>query len=200
MNQDLQESRLGMLRMKWDARYRDTDRRPQPPAILIECHHLLPPEGQALDLACGFGSGALLLAESGLEASAWDLSPVAVGLVREEAHRRALRIHAEVRDALSRPPEPESFNVILVSHFLERRLAPPIAAALRPGGLLFFQTFLREAVSDCGPSSTDYRLGNNELLKLFSGLLVRFYREEGRVGDLSRGVRDIAMLVAQRVD
>ena len=53
-------------------------------------------------------------------------------------------------------------------------------------------------MTDQGPSNPAYRLDTNELLRLFPHLIVRFYREEGRVGDLTDGKRDIAQLVAQR--
>jgi SAM-dependent methyltransferase len=151
-----------------------------------------------LDLACGLGGNALLLGERGLEVDAWDLSPVAIERLAQAAAAGGIRVHTAVRDVLTRPPEPDSFDLILVSHFLERGLAPAIAAALRPAGLLFYQTFTREAVSDCGPANPAYRLATNELLGLFPDLVVRYYREEGRVGDLHLGTRDIAQLIAQR--
>ena len=109
-----------------------------------------------------------------------------------------LRVEAQVRDVCARPPAPESFDCILVAHFLDRGLAPAIAEALRPGGLLFYQTFGLEGVGGRGPSNPVYRLGTNELLRLFPGLTLRFYREEGRLGDLTRGTRDLVQLVAQR--
>jgi SAM-dependent methyltransferase len=185
------------LRAKWDRRYRDSDRDPPPAAVLTENLHLLPARGRALDLASGLGAGALLLAQQGLEVVAWDLSKVAVERLRREAAARGLPIRAEVRDVCERPPEPKTFDVILVSHFLERDLAPPLTDALRPGGLLFYQTFSREAHSDSGPSNPAFRLATNELLRLFQPLVVRFYREEGRTGDQGKGTRDIAQLVAQ---
>lgn len=187
-----------LLRAKWDRRYRDTNRDPPPATVLTENLHLLPPHGRALDLACGFGAAALLLAERGLEVAAWDLSPVAIERLQRDSADRGLRIVAEIRDVCREPPNPETFDVILVSHFLERGLAPALMEALRPGGLLFYQTFSREAVSDCGPSNPAFRLATNELLQLFSSLVVRFYREEGRTGDRGAGTRNIAQLVAQR--
>ena len=99
---------------------------------------------------------------------------------------------------LARPPQPDAFDVIVVSRFLERDLAPAIHAALRPQGILYYQTFTRSHVDDSGPSSPEYRLADNELLHLFASMRVLCYREEGRVGDLSRGFRNEAMLVAQR--
>ena len=188
------------LRSKWDRRHRASDRPVLPATVLTRNSHLLPDRGTALDLACGLGGNALFLAERGLRVSAWDLSPVAVERVRAEAETRGLQINAQARDIIARPPPPSSFDVIVVSHFLDRGLVPAIARALRPGGLLFYQTFAREAVTDQGPSNPEFRLQHNELLRLFAGLVVRVYRDEGRLGDLSRGVRDLAMLVAQRVE
>lgn len=186
------------LRAKWDARYREANRIPPPALVLTENLHLLPSAGQALDLACGLGENALLLAERGLDVSAWDCSPVAIERLRRAASERGLGLTAEVRDIQAQPPERETFDLILVAHFLDRALAPAIAAGLRPGGLLFYQTFTREGVSERGPTNPEHRLGPNELLHLYPGLMIRSYREEGRLGDLSRGVRDLAMLIAQR--
>ena len=117
-------------------------------------------------------------------------------------HRAAARglgsLLAEVRDIEQEPPPAESFDVIVVSYYLERALARPIIEALKPGGLLFYQTFTRIAVGSEGPSNPDFRLDDNELLQLFSPLKLRAYREENRLGDLTRGTRDVAMLVAEK--
>jgi len=105
---------------------------------------------------------------------------------------------AEQRDVVRNPPEPGRFDVIVVSRFLDRSLAPQLAVALRPGGLLFYQTFTRTRVDDSGPVSPDYRLADGELLRVFAGLRLRVYREEGVIGDITCGLRNQAMLVAQR--
>ena len=186
------------LRLKWDQRYRLAEDLPGPALVLLEHQHLLPPGGAALDLACGLGSNALWLAARGFRVSAWDLSPVAIERLAARAGERGLVVDAVVRDLIAEPPDPQSYDLILVTHFLERGLAPAIAAALRPGALLFYQTFSREAVSDRGPTDPAYRLAPNELLDLFPGLVVRAYRDEGRLGERTRGIRDIALLVAQR--
>lgn len=186
------------LRALWDGRYLAAEVLPEPAAVLRENQHLLPARGRALDLACGLGANAVLLARHGLEVDAWDLSPVAVARVGELARDLNLPIRAEVRDLLARPPLPETFDCILVAHFLERSLAPALAAALRPGGLLFYQTFALNGVGACGPSNLCYRLATNELLHLFPGLTLRFYREEGRVGELGKGTRDLVQFIGQR--
>lgn len=184
------------LRRKWDARYANAEAAPTPIEVLAENAHLLPESGSALDLACGLGGSALFLAEQGLDTQAWDLSSVAVERLRQQVD--GLPLAAEVRDVIAVPPDPESFDVICVGRFLDRARCPQIAAALRPGGLLFYQTFTRERVDASGPSSERFRLDVNELLQLFPDLIVRVYREEGRLGDLSRGARNQAQLVAQK--
>ena len=184
-------------RDRWNARHAQAAL-PPVPAVLRENAHLLPSTGRALDLACGLGAGALFLAEAGLQVSAWDRSPVAIQRLQQEADRRGLVLDTQVLDLSAQPPEPESFQVILVAHFLDRTLAPAILRALKPKGLLFYQTFSREAVSSTGPTDPRYRLAPNELLQLFSGLCLRVYREEGRLGDIQQGCRDLALFIGER--
>jgi tellurite methyltransferase len=180
---------------KWDTRYGDALESP-PARVLAENVHLLPGQGVALDLACGLGANALLLAAHGLEVFAWDSSAVAIERLRARA--RGTAVHAEVRDVIAQPPAREQFDVIVVAHFLDRSLAPHLIEALRPNGLLFYQTFTRTRVSATGPSNPGYRLADNELLSLFAPLRLLVYRDEGLGGDGSRGFRDQAMLVAAK--
>ena len=188
------------LQAKWDARHGDPDKRPGVAEVLSQNRHLLPNRGRALELACGLGGNALLLAEQGLEVTAWDLSPVAIERLKATARERGLNnLTAEVCDIEQSPPPAERFDVIVVSYYLERVLVPHIIGALKPGGLLFYQTFTRIAVGSEGPSNPEFRLEDNELLRLFSGLKLRVYREENRLGELTQGTRDVAMLVAEKV-
>lgn len=187
------------LREKWDSRHGAVEKRPSLARVLAENLHLLPASGTALDLACGLGGNALALAEQGLDVTAWDLSPVAIQRLQKFASEAKLsNLKAEVRDVEQQPPGPASFDVIAVSYYLERSLIPQLMQALKPGGLIFYQTFTAIAVGEEGPSNPAFRLGDNELLELFRPLKLRVYREENRLGDLQRGARDIAMLVAER--
>lgn len=187
------------LQKKWDRRYQQSlTAEPSAAQVLRENRHLLPTVGAALDLACGRGGNALLLAEAGLRVQAWDISPVAVEALQARALAERLALQAEVRDVLAKPPPPASFDVIVVSHFLERTLADALCAALRPGGLLFYQTFVRDKVSPQGPSRPEYLLAENELLSLFAKLRLRVYREEGCLGDTTQGLRNEALYVGQK--
>ena len=185
---------------RWNKRHAEAREIGRPARVLEENSYLLPSSGRALDMASGMGANALLMARSGLDVTAWDFSQVAINRLVKAAEAEDLPLKAQVRDLLSQPPEAESFDVIVVSHFLERSLAHDILAALRPGGILFYQTFTRSRITDADPSNPAYRLDDNELLSLFSPLKLRVYREEGALGDTARGWRDLAMLVGEKSD
>ncbi len=185
---------------KWNRRYQHlrTDAAPQAAAVLQDNRHLLPIGGTAVDIACGRGGNTLLLAAAGLDTWAWDYAESALASLENLARTRQLNIHCECRDVVKSPPLPASFDVIVVSHFLERSLMPHLTAALRPGGLIFYQTFVLEAVSKTGPDNPAYRLAPNELLHAFNQLQLVYYREEGLLGDQKSGFRDRAQYIGCR--
>ncbi|MDH5178468.1 MAG: methyltransferase domain-containing protein [Gammaproteobacteria bacterium] len=183
--------------LKWDQRYRLNEEPPVAARVLTENLHLLPAQGTALDFACGLGGNALLLAREGLETLAWDISPVAIVKLQQTADDQQLPVTAEVRDVMKHPLPEQHFDVIVVSYFLERSLAPALQKALKPNGLLFYQTFNQTRLTGRGPQNPDYRLAENELPALFAGLKIRYYREDGLTGELTSGLRDESLLVAQ---
>lgn len=184
---------------KWDERYRQlVGSYPDPALVLQQNQHLLPQHGYALDLACGLGANALLLAKLGLQTQAWDISNEALTKLSVEAQQRQLDVRTEQRDVSAEPPEENSFDVIVVSHFLERQLCEQLVNALKPNGLVFYQTFCRDKVEIKGPQNPEFLLADNELLSLFARLKLRAYREESLLGDITQGWRNQAMLVAQK--
>jgi hypothetical protein len=64
--------------------------------------------------------------------------------------------------------------------------------------VLCYQSFVRDAVSDRGPEDVAFRFAPNELLRLFPGLRVLVFHDEGTAGDTSQGLRDESLLVARR--
>ena len=102
--------------------------------------HLEPPhqDARALDLACGPGRNAVWLAERGWTVDAWDLSDVALSILvceREErgAHGFPLPIDVRETDLDAAEIPPATYDLVLNMLFLDRRLWPAMAAALRPG-------------------------------------------------------------------
>lgn len=186
------------IKTKWNARHAAASGGDEPVAVLKDYAYLLPATGRALDLACGRGRNALFLAQQGLQVDAWDIAEVAIEQLAAIAQEQQLPITAEVRDVVEQPLPGETYDVVLVSYFLERELARPLIQALKPNGLLFYQTFSRARVDDTGPGNPAFRLAPNELLQLFAPLQVLVYHDEDVVGDTRRGVRNVAQLVARK--
>ncbi|NNE38314.1 MAG: methyltransferase domain-containing protein [Gammaproteobacteria bacterium] len=183
---------------KWDEKYLSRkDLSGKPADVLTSNLHLLPKQGIALDLACGPGGNAIFLAEHGLDTYAWDISKVALSHLNHTAVNKGLGIKAEYRDVIKNPPETASFDVIVVSNFLDRSIIPDIIAALNPDGLMYYQTFTIERTKKPAPDNPAYKLNPNELLGLLSGLTIRYYREDGDTGT-DEEYQGLAMVVAQK--
>ena len=166
--------------------------------VLTENDFLLPTTGMALDLASGLGANAIFLAELGLAVTAWDISDVAIVKLTAYAVRQGLNINACQEKIVADSFTESSFDVIVVSRFLDRTLSDAIIGALKPDGLLFYQTFTQEKTSRKPPNNPDYLLTENELLELFSPLRVIFYRENALIGEQLRGLRNEAQFVGQK--
>jgi len=192
-------------RDKWNDRYEKAYVPNQIIDVLELNQHLLPGNGKSLDFACGLGGNAIRMAELGYESHAWDISDTALEKLQAFSQERKLKILAKQCDVSQQRLPEESFDVIIVSRFLLRDRIPELIAALKPEGLIFYQTFIQQPVSSennnnfgDGPINPHYRLASNELLQLFSVLTLRYYREEGVLGNMTKGIRNEALLVAQK--
>lgn len=164
------------------------------PAALLA--HVLPllPKGRALDLAMGHGRNALFLAEQGYEVEGLDRDAAAVAACRQAAEARGLRFSVRCVDLERHALAPDAYDVILCFYYLQRSLLPQIQAALSPGGVVVYETFLIDNHIRFGhPSRREYCFEHNELLRAFPALRVLDYRE-----GLSDGGTFLASLIAQR--
>ena len=189
---------MNALQAKWDTIYSQYQGQTEAVAVLTENRCLLPDQGRALDLACGLGGNALLMAEAGLSVDAWDISNVALQALQEQAAVRRLRIDARQCIITPQMLPIGLYDVIVISRFLDRALCNAIMGALKTGCLMFYQTFTRGKLDQQGPSNPDYLLASNELLRLFAPLTLIFYREYARIGDLRRGDRNEACFIGQK--
>ena len=184
---------------KWDRIYSESSQELYSAAqVLTENDFLMPRQGTALDVACGLGSNAVFLAEQGLLVTAWDISSVAINKLKAYTVREGLKINACQQKITPYSFNEWSYDVIIVSRFLDRSLSDAIIGALKPDGLLFYQTFTREKTSLKPPHNPDYLLAENELLKMFSPLRVIYYRENALIGEQAQGLRDEAQFIGQK--
>ena len=180
-----------------------------PAGILTELWPLLP-SGAALDLACGRGRNTLFLAEHGRHVTAVDWSGAALDILEERAKaskipaRRIQRIEEAkimtragidlLQADLEAVPLPVSrYSLILCVRYLQRSLFPQICRALRPGGMLLFETYTKAQLDfSGGPRDPAHLLNTGELRRAFPELEVVFYRE-------LRAEQGIASLAARKI-
>jgi SAM-dependent methyltransferase len=151
---------------EWDERHLNADRA-EPLPLVVEFAQRLAP-GKALDLACGTGRHALWLAQHGWEVTAVDSSPVAIGLLRQEA--RGLPVRAVLADLEKGefPLTPAAWDLIVVTYYLQRDLLAQLGPALTPGGLVIAVTLMGEG---------RFRAKPGELRACLHGWEVLHYRE-----------------------
>lgn len=185
-------------RQLWEERYQqDSDYwlDQAPRQLLTSYAYFLPRSGRALDAASGVGANALFLAQKGLRVFAVDISESALRLAKKRTESLSISLEAAVVD-LSNPWLPaEYFDVIINFHFLERATFPVYRKALRPGGMLYFDTFTKPAED---VDSGDYYLLAGELFKHFQDFEVIHYHEDKLPPTDAHPNRGIAQLVARK--
>jgi 2-polyprenyl-3-methyl-5-hydroxy-6-metoxy-1,4-benzoquinol methylase len=183
---------------KWNAIYTEGKGNSEPASVLADHLFLLPKSGRALDLACGLGENALLLAKQGLATEAWDISDCALQKLQKKSIANALSIHTCTRKITADSFVPNTFDVIVISRFLDRSICDAIMKGLKFNGLLFYQTYTQCKSSELGPKNPRFLLAENELLTLFFGLTVVAYTEYANLGLLDEGLRNEAQFIGRQ--
>ena len=169
-------------RDRWNAKYAATgDARWNPPDDWLLKHAQQQPIGNAMDLACGLGHNAIWLAQQGWQVEAVDISAVGLAL----AAKLAMNVGASdvtwiAADLDAFEPQPTSYDLIAVFRFLDRQRLPRlIECALKPGGLLVYETFSQGQLSrrDNHLKNPQFALQPGELPLLFPNLTVVGHEE-----------------------
>ena len=170
-----------------------------PSPWLLNNADLLRPGARVLDVACGAGRHALLLAAARFGVRAVDRNEGRIDRLRRAAGALQLRLDADVVD-LEAPDVDlgqDAYDVILVVHYLHRPLFPALRRALAPGGLLLYETFLKGHAERYGkPSNPAFLLDPGELARLVAPLdVVRAFEGEsnGRLVSATAATRTAAL-------
>lgn len=150
--------------------------------------HLVPPDAQVLDLACGAGRHMRWFAERGHTVLGLDRAPEA--LQSAAAFGEVLACDLE---AAPWPLPDRTFGAVVVTNYLWRALLPRIVASVAPGGLLLYETFAQGNETVGRPVNPDFLLAPGELLHACQGLHVVAY-EDGTLDNPERFVQRIAAL------
>ncbi|HLT10373.1 MAG TPA: class I SAM-dependent methyltransferase [Micromonosporaceae bacterium] len=143
----------------WDQSYLDGSPpwdigRPQPAFVRVADRGQV--RSPVLDSGCGTGEHALLFAERGFEVTGVDIAAPAIEAARAKAAQRGLSVTFEVADVLAL--DRHGFATVLdngVFHVFDdadrARYVASLAAATRPGGMLYLQCFSDQEPGDDGP-------------------------------------------------
>jgi SAM-dependent methyltransferase len=141
---------------------------------------LIPAGGRVLDLACGRGRHARFLAARGHQVEAVDCDVDALAALADAAGVNTRE--ADLEDG----PWPyfgEAFDGIVVSRYLYRPLIPNLLAALGPGGILIYETFMVGNERLGKPENPAFLLRSGELLELVRKRFTVIAFEQGEVGE-----------------
>src|SRR5262245_9535940 len=150
-----------------------------PSSWLVLNADLFPRGGRVLDLACGSGRNALLLAVAGFAVKAVDRDAGQIEALREVTGRLGVPLDGEVLDLEVEGVDlgSSTYDVVLGFHYLHRPLFPSLIRSMAPAGILLYETFTEEQARRGKPTCPDFLLRTGELRQLVRGLDV--IRERG---------------------
>jgi len=148
--------------------------------------------GIALDIACGTGRNTHFLAEKGFLVDAVDLSDYALGEIKNLATINKIEEDLDTYNLAV-----NKYDLIVNINYLNRRFYPQIKEALKPGGVLIFETFIVAHGDFKNPANPEFLLRRNELLHTFIGLDTIYYEEKDEINLRGEKIR-VASLVARK--
>jgi len=150
-----------------------------PSPWIVRWAALVRPGSEVLDLACGAGRHARYLAARGCSVVAVDRDEAAIANLAAVA---GVFTRMTDLEGAAWPFAPSSFDAVVVANYLHRPLFGPIVAALRPGGVLVYETFMVGNERFGRPSNPQFLLRSGELLEAVRGPLEVVAFEQGEVG------------------
>jgi SAM-dependent methyltransferase len=122
------------------------------------------PQAAVLDLAAGRGRHAIFFAKRDHRVTAVDRDVSAM-----PDHPNIERLQVDLEDGSPWPLPERRFGAVVVTNYLHRPLMPKLLAAVEPGGVLLYQTFMEGNERFGKPSRPEFLLRDGELLALVRG-------------------------------
>lgn len=154
----------------------------RPIKFLEDVLPMLPKKGKALDIAMGEGRNGVFLAEHGFDVLGIDISDVGLKKAQLLAKSKGVKIETKVADLETYKLPESTYDVIVVSYYLQRSLYRQIKAALKPGGFVVLETFHEDHLKYAPKFKKEYLLRKNELIQAFNNLLIKryLYNDDGK--------------------
>ena len=140
-------------------------------------------KSEVLDLACGSGRNGLWFADKGHRVTFIDKSLANLSVPSEPHTGLMPTEHTYLAWDLEDGSAPEltqnKYDLVLVFNYLHRPLFPQIAAAVKPGGLIVYETFMDKQAETGRPRNPKFLLKPNELKNEFEKwTLVHYFEGE----------------------
>lgn len=129
---------------------------------------------RALDVACGRGRHARWLARAGYRVDAVDRDAGTLAALRRQVDVAGESVTTRLLD-LEQPGVTLGaavYDLVVVFRYLHRPLFPAIREALRPGGVLVYETFTTAQARHGRPTNPAFLLKPGELLRLVAPMTV----------------------------
>ncbi|MBC8287777.1 MAG: class I SAM-dependent methyltransferase [Nitrospinae bacterium] len=162
----------------------------KPIPFLVDNVHLLP-KGKVLDIAMGEGRNGVYLATQGFDVLGLDISEKGLEKAHRLAKKNNVTIETKVVDLENFTLEPNTYDVILCSYYMQKNLFRQFQSALKPGGMIVVETYNIDYLKYVR-FSRKWALDTNELLDIFKGLRVIRYQ------DYDDGKEAYSSIIAQK--
>jgi len=151
---------------KWNKKYKNTPEllasRPQSYKLSNVINYA---KGlNALDVACGSGRNSIFLANNGFNVTTIDISEVALNSLNEKNNPK---IKTQLVDLDTHKFDENSYDLIIMTNFLDRKAIPKLVNALKKDGVLFIETYMFHEENEKPPSNPDFLLKEGELKNFF---------------------------------
>ena len=161
-----------------------------------------------LDLACGKGRNGLYLVGNDINVSFADVNGESLEQIKQslsdldaDKQKLAQCWQVDFEQANTAPLKDKSFSAIMVFRYLHSPLFEQIKIAIKPGGMIIYETFIEQQAQFGRPKNPNFLLRTAELVELFSDWQI-LHNFEGVVNVPlnSNAKQAIAQIVAVKPD
>jgi len=149
-------------KIKWDKKYQNRPElleKREPSKKLVGLVAMVKGK-KALDIACGSGRNSIFLANKNFDVEAFDISCIAIDSLNSHGYKN---INTKCIDLEHYIPKQDSYDLIVMTNYLDRDIIRSLLNSLKKDGILFVETYMDHPSNTKPNSNSDFLLKSNEL-------------------------------------